>query len=55
MPTAPNVTTGFVIMVPKEEVVELDMTPEEGMKLILSVGAVEPAWGAAAQPMKNEK
>ena len=55
VPTAPNVTTGFVIMVPKEEVVELDMTPEEGMKLILSVGAVEPAWGAAAQPMKNEK
>ena len=55
VPTAPNVTTGFVIMVPKEEVVDLDMTPEEGMKLILSVGAVEPAWGAAAQPMKNEK
>ena len=55
VPTTPNVTTGFVIFVPKEEVVELDMTPGEGMKLVVSVGAVEPAWAAAAKaaPMKK--
>ena len=47
VPTTPNVTTGFVIFVPKEEVVELDMTPGEGMKLVVSVGAVEPAWARA--------
>ena len=54
VPTTPNVTTGFVIFVPKEEVVELDMTPGEGMKLVVSVGAVEPPWGAAAKAMKSE-
>jgi len=50
VPTTPNVTTGFVIFVPKEEVVELDMTPGEGMKLVVSVGAVEPKWAAAQAP-----
>ena len=47
VPTTPNVTTGFVIFVPKEEVVELDMTTGEGMKLVVSIGAVEPAWARA--------
>jgi len=54
VPTTPNVTTGFVIFVPKEDVVELDMTPGEGMKLVVSVGAVEPAW-ARAQISKTQK
>ena len=47
VPTTPNVTTGFVIFVPKENITELDMTPGEGMKLVVSVGAVEPAWAQA--------
>ena len=55
VPTTPNVTTGFVIFVPKEDLVELDMTAGEGMKMVVSIGAVEPGAGAAAPLMKNEK
>lgn len=42
VPTTPNPTSGFLLMVPKEEVVELEMTVGEGMKLIISGGAVVP-------------
>jgi uncharacterized membrane protein len=38
VPTTPNPTSGFLIMVPKEEVVPLDMTIEEAFKIIVSGG-----------------
>ncbi|MCX7918867.1 MAG: DUF502 domain-containing protein [bacterium] len=40
--TVPNPTTGFVIAVPKREVIPLDMTVEEGLKLVISAGVVIP-------------
>ncbi|WP_456473897.1 DUF502 domain-containing protein [Candidatus Pyrohabitans sp.] len=40
VPTAPNPTSGFVIMVPEEEVIPLEMSVEEGLKLIVSGGFV---------------
>jgi uncharacterized membrane protein len=42
VPTVPNPTSGFLIWVPRADVVLLDMTVEEGAKLILSVGIVTP-------------
>lgn len=42
IPTTPNPTSGFLLMVPKDEIIELDMTVGEGMKLIISGGAVVP-------------
>ena len=36
--TTPNPTPGFFLMVPEEEVTELDITPEEAFKLIISGG-----------------
>lgn len=44
LPTTPNPTSGFLLMVPKNETVELTMTVAEGMKLIISGGAVIPAY-----------
>jgi uncharacterized membrane protein len=44
VPTTPNPTSGFLLMVPREEVTELDMSIGEGMKLIISGGAVVPPW-----------
>lgn len=41
--TTPSPLTGFLILVPREEVVELDMSIEEGVKLIISAGIVKPA------------
>lgn len=40
LPTTPNPTSGLFIAVPKEEVIFLDMSIEDGFKLIISAGAV---------------
>ncbi len=42
LPSTPNPTTGFLLFVPKDEIIELDMTIEDSMKLIISGGAVLP-------------
>lgn len=44
VPTTPNPTSGFVLMVPANDVIELDMSVEEGLKLIISMGVVVPPW-----------
>lgn len=40
--TVPNPTTGFVIAVPQKEIIPLNMTIEEGLKLVISAGVVLP-------------
>ncbi|MGV8996011.1 MAG: DUF502 domain-containing protein [Parvibaculaceae bacterium] len=42
LPTTPNPTSGFLLYVPRSDVKFLDMTIEEGAKLIISAGLVEP-------------
>lgn len=42
VPTTPNPTSGFFLMVAREDMVELDMPVDVGIKLILSGGAVAP-------------
>jgi uncharacterized membrane protein len=42
VPTVPNPTTGFLIYVPEENVIFLDMSIEDGFKLIISAGAIKP-------------
>lgn len=42
IPTTPNPTSGFVIMVPKDDVTELDISVEDGLKMIISMGVVVP-------------
>jgi uncharacterized membrane protein len=46
VPTTPNPTSGFLLMLPRSDIVELDMPVGEGMKMIISGGAVVPAWPA---------
>lgn len=48
VPTTPNPTSGFLLMLPRASVVELDMPVGEGMKMIISGGAVVPPWNGAA-------
>jgi len=43
VPTTPNPTSGFFLMMPKSEVVELDMTVDAALKYIVSMGVVAPA------------
>ena len=44
VPTTPNPTSGFIIIVPKEDVIELDMEIDEAFKMIVSLGVVVPEW-----------
>ena len=44
VPTTPNPTSGVVLMVPKDEVIELDMGVEEALRMIISLGVVVPKW-----------
>lgn len=42
VPTTPNPTSGMLIIAPKEELIFLDMSVEDAMKLVISGGAVAP-------------
>ncbi len=42
LPTTPNPTSGFLLFVPKKDVVILDMTVEDAAKLVISAGLVTP-------------
>lgn len=42
VPTTPNPTSGFFLMMPAKDVVELDMTVDEALKYIISMGVVAP-------------
>jgi uncharacterized membrane protein len=42
VPTTPNPTSGYVVMLPKSRVHELDMTVDEALKYIISMGVVAP-------------
>jgi len=44
LPTTPNPTSGFVLLVPRQDVVELDMTVDEGMRMIITLGVAVPTW-----------
>ncbi len=46
LPTTPNPTSGFLLFLPREDVVLLDMTVEEAAKLIISAGLVTPPTAA---------
>ena len=42
VPTTPNPTSGFYLLVPERDVVEVDMTVEDAFKVIMSAGLVTP-------------
>jgi uncharacterized membrane protein len=46
MPNAPNPTTGFVMFMPAKDVILLDMSIEDGAKLVVSAGLVAPPHAA---------
>ena len=42
VPTSPNPTSGFFLMMPRADVVPLDMSVDEALKYIISMGVVAP-------------
>lgn len=43
VPTTPNITAGFFLIVAKSEVIELEMSVDQALKYIISMGVAEPA------------
>jgi uncharacterized membrane protein len=54
IPTAPTPLSGFVIMVPKEDTIELDMTIEEALRFIISVGVIVPGGQEGAKSLEGK-
>lgn len=55
VPTTPNPTSGFIIIVPRKDVQVLDMEVDEALKMIISLGVVIPTWNndrTAELPLK---
>jgi len=48
VPNSANVASGFTVFVPREEAIELTMSVEDALKLIVSLGVVVPEWHPAA-------
>ena len=42
IPTTPNPTSGFIVMVPRSQAIELDMSVDAAMKMIVTLGVVVP-------------
>ncbi|HEX4045848.1 MAG TPA: DUF502 domain-containing protein [Gammaproteobacteria bacterium] len=42
IPTTPNPTSGFLMMAPKNKVIELDMSVDQALKFVISLGVVQP-------------
>ena len=56
VPTTPNPTSGFFLMMPRADVVELDMSVDDALKYVISMGVVAPeANGTAALPVANSE
>ena len=45
VPNSPNAAAGFLVFVPREEVIELKMSVEDALKMVVSLGVVAPEMG----------
>jgi len=55
VPTTPNPTSGFFLMMPKADVIELDMSVDEALKYVISMGVVAPGAGSGRNGKAPQK
>ena len=53
LPTTPNPTSGFLLFVPKDDVILLDMSVEDAAKQVISAGLVTPPWPPLTREQKE--
>lgn len=53
LPTTPNPTSGFLLFVPAKDAINLDMSVEEAVKMVISAGIVTPPDRKAAERLKE--
>jgi len=54
LPTTPNPTSGFLLYVPKSDIIHLTMSVEDGAKLVISAGLVSPEFQARTKALAKE-
>lgn len=54
IPTVPNPTSGFLVIVPRRDVTPMPMTVEDGLKFVLSAGIVNPGKDTSPVTIKSE-
>lgn len=55
VPTTPNPTGGYFVMLPRSEVIELDMDVDDALKYIVSMGVAVPNGSAAREAARSER
>jgi uncharacterized membrane protein len=50
VPTTPNPTSGFLLLVPQDDMIELEMSVDEALKMIISLGVIVPPWPRPHKP-----
>ena len=53
LPTTPNPTSGFLLFVPKNDIILLEMSVEDAAKQVISAGLVTPPWPPLTQEQKE--
>jgi uncharacterized membrane protein len=54
VPTTPNPTSGFFLMVPRSDVIELEMSVDQALKYIISMGVVSPPSAVVGRAARNQ-
>jgi uncharacterized membrane protein len=54
LPTTPNPTSGFLLYVPRTDIIILDMTVEEAAKQVISAGLVSPEYQARTKKLASQ-
>lgn len=54
IPTTPNPTSGFIVIVPRSQAIELDMSVDAAMKMIVTLGVVMPTTTGSVRALKAE-
>ena len=55
MPCTPNPTTGFFFYVPRRDIIDLDITVEQAMTLLMSAGMVQPGGRRPAEEARRAR
>ena len=54
VPTTPNPTGGFLLLVPEDKVTKLDMSVTDGIKYVISLGSILPDYAPAPNRLSKE-
>jgi len=54
IPTTPNPTSGFLMMAPKSKIKEVDISVDQALKFVISLGVVQPIHGSAGKAIKDK-